>query len=111
MADSGNSKSAARRQPNRLQRRAPASLQISPVTEWKAAIPLLSPLVQSPTSDDATIEVRSCTNSGSETSAAAAVAAAEKPGMVMKKWQHPAAPFGYEPAPFMPFVHIGVSDR
>lgn len=109
MADSGNRKSAARRQPNRLQRRAPASLQISPAAEWKAAIPLLSPLIQSPT-DDPTVEVRSCSNSGSETSAAAA---AEKPGVVMKKWQHPAAPFGYEPTPFMPFVHIGfgVSDR
>ncbi|KAH6808985.1 hypothetical protein C2S51_026768 [Perilla frutescens var. frutescens] len=104
MADSGNRKSAARRQPNRLQKRAPASLQISPVVEWKAAIPLLSPLV-SPTSDDLKIEVRSCSNSGKEPSAG------EKSVVVMKKWQHPAAPFGYEPSPFMPFVHTGISDR
>ncbi|XP_047955899.1 uncharacterized protein At4g14450, chloroplastic-like [Salvia hispanica] len=102
MADSGDRKSSARRQSNRLQRRAPASLQIGPAPEWKAAIPLLSPLIQSPTSDDAALEVRS------ETSAAAV---AEKPVVVMKKWQHPAAPFGYEPAPFMPFVQIGVSER
>ncbi|XP_042029326.1 uncharacterized protein At4g14450, chloroplastic-like [Salvia splendens] len=108
MADSGNRKSSARRQSNRLQRRAPASLQIGPAPEWKAAIPLLSPLIQSPTSDDAALEVRSCSNSGTETSAAAV---AEKPVVVMKKWQHPAAPFGYEPAPFMPFVQIGVSER
>lgn len=102
MADSGDRKSSARRQSNRLQRRAPASLQIGPAPEWKAAIPLLSPLIQSPTSDDAAMEVRS------ETSAAVV---AEKPVVVMKKWQHPAAPFGYEPAPFMPFVQIGVSER
>lgn len=109
MEDSSNRKSVARRQPNRLQMRAPASLQISPAAEWKAAIPLLSPLVQSPTSDDPKLEVRSCSNSGCETSAAVSVA--EKPGVVMKKWQHPAAPFGYEPVPFTPFVHTGVSDR
>lgn len=107
MADSGNRKSAARRQPNRLQKRAPASLQISPAAEWKAAIPLLSPLVQSPASDDSPVEVRSCPNEGNEPSAAAA----EKPVVVMKKWQHPAAPFGYEPTPFMPFVRTGISDR
>ncbi|KAG6397358.1 hypothetical protein SASPL_143525 [Salvia splendens] len=53
-------------------------------------------LIQSPTSDGAALEVRSCSNSGTETSAAAV---AEKPVVVMKKWQHPAAPF-------MPFVQI-----
>lgn len=108
MADVGNRNSEARRQPNRLQRRAPASLQISPVTEWNVAIPLLSPLVQSPTSENPTVEIKSCSNSNKE-SAAAAVA--EKPVVVMKKWQHPAAPFCYEPAPFMPFLHTGILDR
>ncbi|KAI3469724.1 hypothetical protein Pfo_026387, partial [Paulownia fortunei] len=102
MADVGNRNSAARRQPNRLQRRAPASIQISPVTEWNVAIPLLSPLVQSPTSDNPTVETKSCSHSNKESAAVA-----EKPVVVMKKWQHPAAPFCYEPAPFLPFVCTG----
>ncbi|KAL6522734.1 hypothetical protein OROHE_016581 [Orobanche hederae] len=99
MADVGNRNPADRRKPNRLQRRAPASLQISPVMEWNVAIPLLSPLVQSPTSDiNRTVQIQSCPGSNKESAAAAA---AENP---MKTWQHPAAPFCYEPAPFRPFV-------
>ncbi|GFP95904.1 uncharacterized protein at4g14450 chloroplastic [Phtheirospermum japonicum] len=91
MADLGNRNPAARRKPNRLQRRAPASLQISPVTEWNVAIPLLSPLVQSPASGfNPTVEIKS--------------SCSEKPVVVMKKWQHPAAPFCYDAAPFRPFV-------
>ncbi|CAA0817447.1 Uncharacterized protein - chloroplastic [Striga hermonthica] len=98
MADVGNRNPAARRKQSRLQTRAPASLQISPVTEWNVAIPLLSPLVQSPTSDiNSTVEIKpSCNKDPSS--------AAEKPVVVMKKWQHPAAPFCYEPAPCRPFV-------
>ncbi|CAH1412316.1 unnamed protein product [Lactuca virosa] len=38
----------AKRQPSRLQRRAPASIQVTPVGHWNVAIPLLSPLVLSP---------------------------------------------------------------
>lgn len=107
MADVARRNSAAGRQPNRLQRRAPASLQINPVTEWNVAIPLLSPLVQSPTSvANPTVETKSCSNGNKEP-----VAVAEKPPVVMKKWQHPAAPFCFEPGPFLPFVRTGSVDR
>ncbi|KAL3626398.1 hypothetical protein CASFOL_029947 [Castilleja foliolosa] len=101
MADLGNRNQSPRRKSSRLQRRAPASLQISPVTEWNVAIPLLSPLVQSPTSDfNPTVEIKSSCSGGKKESAAAA----EKPVVVMKNWQHPAAPFCYDAAPFRPFV-------
>lgn len=92
------------RQPSRLQMRAPASIQINPVTEWNVAIPLLSPLVQSP--NNLTAAIKSCSNSDKES-----VAAAEKPVVVMKKWKHPAAPFCHEPAPLLPFVCTGSLDR
>ncbi|XP_057783274.1 uncharacterized protein At4g14450, chloroplastic-like [Salvia miltiorrhiza] len=96
--------SGRRQQLSRLQRRAPASIQINPVTEWNVAIPLLSPLVQSP--NNLTADIKACSSSGKES------AAAEKPAaVVMKKWQHPAAPFCYEPTPFLPFVCTGSSDR
>lgn len=88
------------------QRRAPASIQISPVTDWKAAIPLLSPLITSPTSDDLAMEIKSCSNSNSNNKHGHHNEAAEKP-TAFKKWQHPAAPFCYEPAPFVPFVCTG----
>ncbi|GFP85795.1 hypothetical protein PHJA_000723200 [Phtheirospermum japonicum] len=82
-----------RRQPSRLQRRvpAPASIQINPLSEWNVAIPLLSPLDLSP--DNLTAEIKS----------------SEKPVavVVMKTWQHPAAPFCYQPTPFLPFACTG----
>ncbi|KAL0376753.1 UNVERIFIED_CONTAM: putative protein, chloroplastic [Sesamum calycinum] len=106
MADVGNRRSGSRRQSTRLQRRAPASIQINPVTEWNVAIPLLSPLVQSPTSDNPLAEIKSCGNSNKESAAVA-----EKAVVVTKKWQHPAAPFYYEPAPFVPFVCAGSLER
>uniref|UniRef100_A0A803Q755 Uncharacterized protein n=1 Tax=Cannabis sativa TaxID=3483 RepID=A0A803Q755_CANSA len=100
-----------RRQPSRLQRRAPASLQISPVSDWNVAIPLLSPLV-SPSSPktlvDRTVENKSRDDhhhlhhhqrlrQSSES---------EKP-IVFKKWQHPAAPFCYDSTPLVrPFVPV-----
>ncbi|PIN03263.1 hypothetical protein CDL12_24214 [Handroanthus impetiginosus] len=108
MADVGKRNSVRRRQPSRLQSKAPASIQISPVTEWNVAIPLLSPLVQSPTSDIPTVDIKSCSSSNKEPAAAGAT---EKPVVVLKKWQHPAAPFCYEPAPFRPFVCTGSLDR
>ncbi|XP_051129731.1 uncharacterized protein At4g14450, chloroplastic-like [Andrographis paniculata] len=95
------------RQPSRLQRRAPAMIQINPVTEWNVAIPLLSPLVQSP--DNLRAEIEASANRDKET-----VAAAEKPAaaaVVVKKWQHPAAPFGYDTTPFLPFVCTGSLKR
>ncbi|KAG7996813.1 hypothetical protein I3843_01G180200 [Carya illinoinensis] len=109
MADSQRSKSSAcvanRRQPSRLQRRAPASLQIStPSSTWNVAIPLLSPLAASPTSPklvtDRTVDMRPREESRQLCS--------EPEKLVsFKKWQHPAAPFCYEPAPRVrPFVPV-----
>ncbi|CAL5337467.1 unnamed protein product [Camellia sinensis] len=98
--------SGSRRPPSRLQRRAPASIQVNPASDWKTAIPLLSPLITSPPPYDQTVEMKSCNNQhhhhnqGTEP---------EKP-MVFKKWQHPAAPFCYEPPPpLVPFVCTGRS--
>ncbi|CAK7327220.1 unnamed protein product [Dovyalis caffra] len=93
---------AARSQPSRLQQRRPASLQISPASScWNAAIPLLSPLNTSPTAID--MKSREVTpppprSQGTE---------ADK-SVVFKKWQHPAAPFCYEPAPFKPSFSVPV---
>ncbi|OWM63190.1 uncharacterized protein At4g14450, chloroplastic-like [Punica granatum] len=90
--------------PSRLQRRAPSSLQISPAApKWNVAIPLLSPLATSPTSPP---RVAPC-----ERPAAAEPSRAEpsenKQPEVFKKWQHPAAPFSYEPGPRRPsFVPV-----
>lgn len=111
MADMGNREMSSRRQSSRLQRKAPASMQISPVKEWKAAIPLLSPLVQSPISNDNDVmdETKSCCVNGKKEAAATTVA--EKPVVVAKLWQHPAQPFGYEAAPILPFVCTGNLDR
>ncbi|KAL1561814.1 hypothetical protein AAHA92_04471 [Salvia divinorum] len=95
-----------RKQLSRLQRRAPTSIQINPISEWNVAIPLLSPLVQSP--NNLTAEINACSSTGKESAASAA----EKPAaVVMKKWQHPAAPFCLEPTSFLPFVCTGSSDR
>ncbi|KAF3456839.1 hypothetical protein FNV43_RR01493 [Rhamnella rubrinervis] len=113
MADAttrSKSLTGTRRPPSRLQRRAPASLQISPVSDWNIAIPLLSPLV-SPTSPkavaDRTVEIKSREeqrhhhhhDQNEE----------PKKQVVFNKWQHPAAPFCYEPTatlvrPFVPFT-------
>ena len=103
MADSQRNKSGtgSRCQPSRLQRRAPASLQIAaPASStWNVAIPLLSPLATSPTSPKlGADEPRQLQQQSS-------VAETEKVGF--KKWQHPAAPFGYGPAPRgRPFVPV-----
>ncbi|KAK6929811.1 hypothetical protein RJ641_003905 [Dillenia turbinata] len=98
-----------RRQSSRLQRRAPASIQITPVSDWKVAIPLLSPLATSPSSPprNLTSEIKSKEISQSQQSFSAAAAAAADQKPVFKKWQHPAAPFCYESAPLMPpFVPV-----
>ncbi|CDO99193.1 unnamed protein product [Coffea canephora] len=111
MADNnrkGRNSSGNRSQPSRLQRRAPASIQINRVTDWNVAIPLLSPLITSPTSPgstDLTAEIKSRSGGGVEESEKKeklqpGVSAATS----FKKWQHPAAPFCYEPAPLVPFV-------
>ncbi|KAL9390006.1 hypothetical protein Peur_018611 [Populus x canadensis] len=104
-----SSSAAARSQPSRLQRRRPASLQISPASSssssssscWKVAIPLLSPLITSPTAidmksrEDPQPPPRSQGTEG------------EKP-VVFTKWQHPAAPLCYEPAKFKPSFSVPV---
>ncbi|KAB2599799.1 hypothetical protein D8674_010070 [Pyrus ussuriensis x Pyrus communis] len=115
MAEAPRPSSGNRRQPSRLQRRAPppSSLQINRVPDWNVAIPLLSPLV----SPDQPIEAKSRDDSryqrqhqqkelprhhhqGAEADKSAQVA-------VFKKWQHPAAPFCYEPAQMVrPFVPV-----
>ncbi|XP_019059127.1 PREDICTED: uncharacterized protein At4g14450, chloroplastic-like [Tarenaya hassleriana] len=84
-----------RRQTSRLQRRAPP-LKITPVPagEWNAAIPLLSPLAASP-------PVAADQISWPPSKSPAVEDATEKTP-VFKKWQHPAAPFYYETAPFVP---------
>jgi hypothetical protein len=99
---SGNS-AAAQSRPSRLQRRRPASLQISPASSssWNAAIPLLSPLITSPTAMD--MKSRDDPPSPPRIQ----VTEGEKP-VVFKKWQHPAAPFCYELAPFKPSFFVPV---
>ncbi|KAG6593848.1 putative protein, chloroplastic, partial [Cucurbita argyrosperma subsp. argyrosperma] len=104
---------ARKQQPSRLQRRAPASLQISR-SDWKVAIPLLSPLV-SPSSPT---EIQNWTaDSGSISSSSShhhhhhhhhhKESEPEKPP-VFKKWQHPAAPFHYDSGSRAPRAFVPV---
>ncbi|KAF5752374.1 hypothetical protein HS088_TW01G00282 [Tripterygium wilfordii] len=89
MADS--QRNISRTQTSRLQRRRPASLQVNRTPEWNVAIPLLSPLATSPTAVDLMADLtRQKEQQKPRTEP-------EKP-VVIKKWQHPAAPFFYEPA-------------
>ncbi|VFQ63357.1 unnamed protein product [Cuscuta campestris] len=102
-----------RRQPGRLQRKAPASIQINRATDWNVAIPLLSPLITSPVSSDLTAAVELCSNSSREKEAERE---AEKPSATataaaVKEWNHPAAPFCFDPAPLVKFVCTGSNDR
>ncbi|CAN4097615.1 unnamed protein product [Withania somnifera] len=101
------------RQPSRLQRRAPTSIQVDRVTDWNVAIPLLSPLITSPTSIESD-NLKAAINalSSSVNKEEVKKEHTEKPVMVFKKWQHPAAPFCYEPAQLVPFVVCaGSADR
>ncbi|KAF9612123.1 hypothetical protein IFM89_038306 [Coptis chinensis] len=86
---------------SRLQKRAPASIQVQPASgfssEWKVAIPLLSPLILSPASPppkDHTLDIK----------LSSAMQESRQDGQIdkpsFKLWQHPAAPFHYEPTPF-----------
>ncbi|KAM7485214.1 hypothetical protein LguiA_001223 [Lonicera macranthoides] len=112
MATTTRRNSDDRRPPSRLQRRAPSSIQINPVTDWNVAIPLLSPLITSPSSPNRTAEAKSSNKEESRREHLQAPAPApekEKP-VVYKKWQHPAAPFCYESVTFVPFVCTGAVD-
>ncbi|KAF8111607.1 hypothetical protein N665_0074s0131 [Sinapis alba] len=85
-----NRKSTRNRKSSRLQRRAPPPLKINPsVANWKVVIiPLLSP-TESPPQKPPTAMKREEQRRGKDV---------EKPP-VFKKWQHPAAPFYYQPGP------------
>ncbi|KAL2325884.1 hypothetical protein Fmac_024942 [Flemingia macrophylla] len=78
----------SRRQPSRLQSRAPSSLQINRAVNWNVAIPLLSPLASSPPpptppqKEDPQLQPRRQSS--------------EPEKVIFTKWQHPAAPFCYE---------------
>ncbi|XP_019427337.1 PREDICTED: uncharacterized protein At4g14450, chloroplastic-like [Lupinus angustifolius] len=86
--------------PSRLQRRAPSSLQINREIKWNVAIPLLSPLASPP---PLPMEVKPQEMKPKYVGAAEM----EKVTVVFKMWQHPAAPFCYEPAPIVPlFVPV-----
>lgn len=72
------------------------------------AIPLLSPLMTSPTSprsNNLTAEIKSksgCVVEEQEKKEKLQTGASATTSF--KKWQHPATPFCYEPAPLRPFV-------
>ncbi|CAN0887289.1 Uncharacterized protein At4g14450, chloroplastic [Linum grandiflorum] len=99
MADrNGKSKiSSSAQQQSRLQRRRPASLQITTPAPWNAPIPLLSPLETSPTA----IELSRSREDPNQKNQHRGQADGNK-AVVFKKWQHPAAPFCYEPPKFKP---------
>lgn len=96
-----------RHQPSRLQRRAPSSLQVNRAVDWNVAIPLLSPLASSPppqSEDTRPLQEPSKRHQGGTT------VEQEKVVVSFKNWQHPAAPFYYEPAPMVPpFVPVEIT--
>ncbi|KAJ4954471.1 hypothetical protein NE237_011254 [Protea cynaroides] len=96
-----------KRTPTRLQRRAPASIEVNPPTtvasNWKVAIPLLSPLVLSPVSPNPKFEDRTADLKSRDAPSRQDSHLSESERPNFKSWQHPAAPFHYDPAtPFMP---------
>ncbi|KAL9240343.1 hypothetical protein vseg_014577 [Gypsophila vaccaria] len=94
MADTAN----RRRQSSRLQRRAPASIQVNRSTEWNVAIPLLSPLASSPPSINRTADVDSRIDAPQSTlNRQDNSQMGGKSGPSFKKWQ--SAPFCYEAPP------------
>ncbi|KAI5397544.1 hypothetical protein KIW84_063384, partial [Lathyrus oleraceus] len=87
------------RQPNRLQSRAPSSLQINRTVDWNVAIPLLSPVVSSPPPQQLPLAKREELKPNQQQQRRQ-IAETEK--IVFKKWQHPAAPFCYEHTSVVP---------
>ncbi|XP_019180522.1 PREDICTED: uncharacterized protein At4g14450, chloroplastic-like [Ipomoea nil] len=119
MAESNKYFLPERRQPSRLQRRAPSSIQINraaAAAHWNVAIPLLSPLVSSPeSSNNLTAAINLYSNSSSNKKDEIARKEPEKAPAaataVLKRWQHPAMPFCQEQAPpFVPFVQHTLID-
>ncbi|CAH8385413.1 unnamed protein product [Eruca vesicaria subsp. sativa] len=102
MTNTSSSNVRDERQSNRLQRRLPSlKIEITSVTTWNVAIPLLSPLASSPKSSLDQSDVSPSHNQ------------AEKPAEevkktpVFKKWQHPASPFCYDQTTFVqPFISV-----
>ncbi|XP_028762394.1 uncharacterized protein At4g14450, chloroplastic-like [Neltuma alba] len=108
MADPQISKLSAgsRQQPSRLQRRAPSSLLINRSCEWNVAIPLLSP-----TMEELPPVVTSTEGAPpkEQPQQQKRLPSAEPENVVFQKWQHPAAPFCYDPPPstvVAPFVPV-----
>ncbi|XP_057732775.1 uncharacterized protein At4g14450, chloroplastic-like [Arachis stenosperma] len=103
MSDPTQNHASAHHQPSRLQRRAPSSLQINRAVDWNVAIPLLSPLTSSPTTQQPDHPKPQDPPQRHHDSPAEKKTAAA----AFMKWQHPAAPFFYEPAPGVPsFVPV-----
>ncbi|CAN6829925.1 unnamed protein product, partial [Brassica oleracea var. botrytis] len=102
MAETSSSNVRDNRPSNKLQSRLPSlKIEITSVTTWNVAIPLLSPLASSPKSSFDQSAVASSQNQ------------AEKPAdevkktPVFKKWQHPASPFCYDQTTFVqPFISV-----
>ncbi|KAL5712162.1 hypothetical protein ACHQM5_014361 [Ranunculus cassubicifolius] len=89
---------------SRLQKNAPASIQVKPASsyasDWKVAIPLLSPVVLSPVSP-------SPSKQGTDEISSSLLSrdSRQQDGKIekvnFKLWQHPSSPFHYEPTPFV----------
>ncbi|PHT36464.1 hypothetical protein CQW23_24164 [Capsicum baccatum] len=103
MSNSHRTSTADFRKPSRLQRRAPASIQINRSTDWNVVIPLLSPLITSPVDDEGNLKfaINRVANSSNNSN--------KKEEVVFKKWQHPAAPFCHEPAAAAPLIQFACS--
>ncbi|XP_054820684.1 uncharacterized protein LOC129319611 [Prosopis cineraria] len=96
----------SRRQPSRLQRRAPSSLLINRSCEWNVAIPLLSPTMEEAPPTETARE--GAPPQEQQPQQQRRLPSAEPENVVFNKWQHPAAPFCYDPpsstvvTPFVP---------
>ncbi|KAM3287957.1 putative protein, chloroplastic [Capsicum chacoense] len=108
MSNSHRTSTADLRKPSRLQRRAPASIQINQSTDWNVVIPLLSPLITSPVDDEGNLKfaINRVANSSNNSNKKEEVVKKE---VVFKKWQHPAAPFCHEPAAAAPLIQFACS--
>ncbi|XP_039020841.1 uncharacterized protein At4g14450, chloroplastic-like [Hibiscus syriacus] len=86
--------SSDRPQKRRLQRNAPPSIKINPVSSWNVAIPLLSPLASSAPSS-----ISCVTSEEREEPPRQEKQVTEPEKFVFKMWQHPASPFYSESSP------------
>ncbi|KAK4767614.1 hypothetical protein SAY86_015364 [Trapa natans] len=99
MVSSAVSSGLLRKQPSRLQGRAPASLQIaSPVLHWNVKIPLLSPVASSSSTPTEQIYHPAAAK---PREIMFMLPQPESKSTVFKTWHHPAAPFCSHPAPMV----------